>query len=276
MKWLFAVAVVFISGLVLGLYLRGGSPAAIARVGDGGGVEKCSSRNGDVNANGTVDLSDAVTILNYLFLGNPSELAPTCSGPPVTEVRSDSILGVLLVLLDLVSGLGEVGVPSSCGGSPAVCCPGGNPLPQCGPLRFELTEAPSVFASPDPTRFPFTLRMRVQAVSDLPVNIPTVGDCGIRIDTTPGIPFVELRGEMIFRQATPDDGRTVVFSPFVMDNLEEADVAITGGFACAAASSFATFLVASFSDLIVEMVAEHFQEQSLMGLCQPWAGCQRP
>ena len=42
----FAVAVVFISGLVLGFYLRGGSPTAIAGGGGGGGVEKCSSQNG--------------------------------------------------------------------------------------------------------------------------------------------------------------------------------------------------------------------------------------
>lgn len=275
MRRLFVVTLVFISGLVLGLYLRTGQPTASARVGHGGGVEKCSAKNGDVNADGNVDLSDAVTTLNYLFLGNPSQLVPLCSGPAVTEVRSDTILGVLLILLDLVDGLDELGVAPSCGSLPTLCCPGGNPLPQCGPLRFELVESPSVFASPDPTRFPFTLRIHLQTVSDIPVNIPLIGDCSITVDTTPGIPFIELHGEMVFRSPTPDDGRPVVFSSFSMSNLEEADVALSGGFSCAAAASFTAVVIGSLRDLIVDRVADHFQERSLSGLCQPLAGCQR-
>ncbi len=77
MKGLFAVAVVFTSfGLLLGFYLRGGSPIALA---GGGRVEKCAAKNGDVNADGAVNLSDAVTILGHLFLGNPTELLPLCA-----------------------------------------------------------------------------------------------------------------------------------------------------------------------------------------------------
>src|SRR6185503_4211121 len=79
MKRLFAVAVIFTSlGLVLGFYLRGGSPTALA-VDGGGGAPACSSINGDVNASGEVDLSDAVTILSFLFLGSPTKLVPLCA-----------------------------------------------------------------------------------------------------------------------------------------------------------------------------------------------------
>jgi hypothetical protein len=73
MRKLLVITVVFASGWVLGLYVRGGSPTAVA------GVAKCSSRNGDVNADGKVDIADAVTILGYLFLGSPTELVPTCT-----------------------------------------------------------------------------------------------------------------------------------------------------------------------------------------------------
>ncbi len=52
---------------------------AEAAGGGGGGVEKCAAKNGDVNASGAVDLSDAVTILGNLFLGNPTELPPLCA-----------------------------------------------------------------------------------------------------------------------------------------------------------------------------------------------------
>ena len=76
MKRLFAVAAIFTSlGLLLGFHLRGGSPIALA----GQQQEKCAATNGDVNADGVIDLSDAVTILGYLFLGSPTELVPLCA-----------------------------------------------------------------------------------------------------------------------------------------------------------------------------------------------------
>ncbi len=81
MRRLFAVAMIFTSGLLLGLYLRSGSPTALA---GGGGAPACSAQNGDVNASGAVDLSDAVTILNFLFLGSPTELVPLCDPPELT------------------------------------------------------------------------------------------------------------------------------------------------------------------------------------------------
>jgi hypothetical protein len=90
MKRLFAVAVVFTSGLVLGFYFRGDSPTVIAD--DGGGAPACSFINGDVNASGEVDLSDAVIILSFLFLGAPTALVPQCAlptGPPDTGQSTD-------------------------------------------------------------------------------------------------------------------------------------------------------------------------------------------
>ena len=80
MRGLFAAAAVFASGLLLGMYVRSGAPTALAR-GEGGALEGCSSENGDVNADGAIDLSDAVTILGNLFLGEPRQLAPLC--PPL-------------------------------------------------------------------------------------------------------------------------------------------------------------------------------------------------
>ena len=86
---LFAVGVACTSlGLVLGFHLRGGVPVALA----GQVAEKCSTKNGDVNADGTVDIADAVTVLGNLFLGNPTALVPLCevqgsSGLPDTGQR---------------------------------------------------------------------------------------------------------------------------------------------------------------------------------------------
>src|SRR5262245_1498073 len=61
---------------MLALLLAGLVPAAAISA-----AEKCASQNGDINADGKVDLTDAVTILGNLFLGNPTELLPLCTAP---------------------------------------------------------------------------------------------------------------------------------------------------------------------------------------------------
>ena len=38
----------------------------------------CTEQNGDVNADGVIDVSDVITILGYLYLGNPHQLTPVC------------------------------------------------------------------------------------------------------------------------------------------------------------------------------------------------------
>ena len=64
----FALGVVFV-----------GAPIAVRAGGGQGGVVECTAKNGDVNGDGLVQLSDAVTILSYLFLGNPTKLVGLCA-----------------------------------------------------------------------------------------------------------------------------------------------------------------------------------------------------
>ena len=65
-------------GVAVGRFEGGASPAEAVRA-QGGGVASCAAKNGDVNGDGNVDLSDPVTILGNLFLGNPTELLPLCA-----------------------------------------------------------------------------------------------------------------------------------------------------------------------------------------------------
>jgi hypothetical protein len=44
-----------------------------------GGARQCSSKNGDVNGDGKIDMSDGVAILGTLFLGIPQKLLQICS-----------------------------------------------------------------------------------------------------------------------------------------------------------------------------------------------------
>ena len=70
MKRLVVLLVVLGVGVVLGMFNGVGSTAE-AGGGQGGGQEECAAQNGDVNADGTVDISDGITVLGNLFLGNP-------------------------------------------------------------------------------------------------------------------------------------------------------------------------------------------------------------
>ncbi len=63
-------------GVVVGRMFDG--VPSTAEAGGGQGVVECATINGDVNADDTVSISDAVSILGNLFLGEPSELAPLC------------------------------------------------------------------------------------------------------------------------------------------------------------------------------------------------------
>ncbi len=71
-------------GVAVGRMFDGGP--AVAGAG-GGQAKECASKNGDVNADGKVELSDAVTILWHLFLGSPTKLVGLCLGGPLHRQR---------------------------------------------------------------------------------------------------------------------------------------------------------------------------------------------
>jgi len=77
-KKLITISLSIVVGFVLAIALIG-LPLTVRAGGDG--AEKCAAQNGDVNADGKVDLTDAVTILGNLFLGNPTELVTLCAPP---------------------------------------------------------------------------------------------------------------------------------------------------------------------------------------------------
>ena len=107
--------------------------------GEGAGAEKCAAKNGDVNADGNVDLSDAVTVLGNLFLGNPTALVPLCAtpGPGGLPATGQS------VCYGIVEGQGWVPVP--CG---EATCPGVPPRPPPG----DSLRAPGVISHNRPRR----------------------------------------------------------------------------------------------------------------------------
>jgi hypothetical protein len=49
-----------------------------AEAGGGSSLPSCSATNGDVNTDGKVDVSDAIAVVQFLFLGEPEVLQPQC------------------------------------------------------------------------------------------------------------------------------------------------------------------------------------------------------
>ena len=70
MKKLAAISLALLVGFVAGRFSHQPVEAQAA--------EDCATENGDVNADGGIDISDAISILGNLFLGDPPTLAPLC------------------------------------------------------------------------------------------------------------------------------------------------------------------------------------------------------
>jgi hypothetical protein len=76
MRKLLAISLSVVVGFVLALLVM--QPEQVAHGGPG---EVCVTRNGDINADAVIDLSDALTVLGHLFLGTPTALPSLCSSP---------------------------------------------------------------------------------------------------------------------------------------------------------------------------------------------------
>ena len=90
MKKLAAISLALLVGFVAGRFSHQPVEAQAA--------EDCATENGDVNADGGIDISDAISILGNLFLGDPPTLAPLCeprgpSGSPTPARRPYSVTG---------------------------------------------------------------------------------------------------------------------------------------------------------------------------------------
>ncbi len=178
-----------------------------------------------------------------------------------------TLAGAFTSLFSLLEGLGGAGAPASCGGTPAVCCTGGNPLSDCGPFETVLTAPPVVVATSDPFRFDYSARMRIKSIQAIPVSLPGA-DCSLAIDTAPGsVPFVEIRGQMSF---APVLGQFTfpTLSGVAITNHELADVDLSGvGISTLTCAAYGAALSLSV-DVLSGAVDGHFRERTF-GLCKP-------
>lgn len=111
MKKALSLSLAVCFGAALGRWLDRFEAAAAPGAGQGGGVGNCAARNGDVNADGNVDVSDAVTILGHLFLGSPPDLVRLCAPPPTPSGLPDTGQSVCYDIVQVQVGQDWVQVP---------------------------------------------------------------------------------------------------------------------------------------------------------------------
>lgn len=213
---------------------------------------------------------------------NAGQLRITQSGLAAISADPASLLG------SVAGGMGGVlsfNAPASCGGSTPICCPGGNPVNPCGPINIDLTmhpgDLPRLVLTPaqGAGRLDVVVRARVKTVMDIPVKVPVVGDCGIKIDTNGGTPDdIQINAPISFVQDATAGTTRVVVGTVTVGNLSSDDVSLTGSFAC----QIANFGLGSFLSILTDQITGAIQsaiqdqtckacESGLVSECGPFA-----
>src|SRR5439155_5826216 len=115
---------------------------------------------------------------------DPAKRAPNAvqarvsqSGFAVLTADPAKVIGPLLG--GATNGVIKFPAPASCGGSTPICCPGGTPNNNCGPIDIDLNKYGSVapltiVPQQGASQLAVTVKTRVKTEMDLPVTIPVI------------------------------------------------------------------------------------------------------
>jgi len=208
----------------------------------------------------------------------PGGFSPSKRTPNATQVRVSST-GLTALAADpaaLVGSLagGTNGVlsfnaPVSCGGTIATCCPGGNPKTPCGPIDIDLRPSPGdlprleLKPSQGNARLDVTLRARVKSETDIPVKLPLIGNCGLKVDTTAGtIQDVTIDVPVSFVPDATAGTTRVSVGTVALTNLTTQDVTLTGGALCQATNTILGTLLGVLTSQLTSAVQTTIQSQT--------------
>jgi MYXO-CTERM domain-containing protein len=194
---------------------------------------------------------------------NAGQVRVSQSGLAAVAADPAALLGGLL------GGALTFDVPASCGGNPAVCCPGGVPQAPCGPIVIDLEarpgDQPRLELRPvaGASRLDVTMRARVRTQMDIPVQIPIVGNCGVRIDTAPGAnPDIKIDLPINFRQDAIAGTTRIEAGDVALTQLTSDDVRLTGSFGCQAASLGISFFIGTLTSTFGDAIKDAISSQT--------------
>lgn len=189
-----------------------------------------------------------MTVLTRIALLTAGVLASSgcssASGPGTPEPFAVTSANALAALA-FASGFNTI--PASCGTSPIVNCPGGNPGVPI-PVAVTVTKD-SVAQRTGADSLIFNWAADVKIVSPgIPITIPIVGSCTARIDTRAGADStVHFTGTLTFTRQTalgPIDRVDIAGQD--LSGVAASDVALSGSFGCTIADLGISF----YSDLL--------------------------
>ncbi|HVK76234.1 MAG TPA: hypothetical protein VM734_23065 [Kofleriaceae bacterium] len=206
---------------------------------------------------------DGCSCLGAIPGGFPAaERAPNAAQIRVSQTGLAALTADPAALVSgLLGGPLQFDVPASCGGSPAVCCVNGQPVSPCGPIVIDLTQMPGdqprleLRPAQGASRLDVRVRARVRTAADVPVNVPIVGDCVLRIDTTGGTPDdITVDVPVTFAQDATAGTTRLDVGTVALTNLSTDDVDLTGSLACDLANLglglFLNTLTTTFQDAV--------------------------
>ena len=213
---------------------------------------------------------------------NAAQVRVSQTGLAAIESNPAAIIG------PLIGGTGSnisFNVPSSCGGSTPICCPGGTAQDPCGPIDIDLTLHPGddarLVLAPQQgaSTLDVTVRARVQTGSDIPVTVPVIGDCGLHVDTTQGsTPDLEIDMPIQFVQDATVGTTRIQVGTVAIQRLESSDVALTGSLGCEFASFGISFFISTIESALTSQIASTVQQQTCKACpmgdeCGSFASC---
>ncbi|HSN28962.1 MAG TPA: hypothetical protein VLT45_21895 [Kofleriaceae bacterium] len=197
---------------------------------------------------------------------NAGQLRVTQSGLDAVAADPAALLGSIG---NAMNGVLKFNVPASCSGTTPICCPGGNPQANCGPLDIDLSkhtgDSPRMVLAPKSgaSELDVTVRARLKTESDIPVKVPVAGDCGVKVDTSAGsVPDVQIDVPITFTQDSAAGTTKVNVGTVNLTNLESSDVSLTGGFGCQVANLGLSFFLGILTSQLTGTVQKTIQDQT--------------
>ncbi|HET7504732.1 MAG TPA: hypothetical protein VFK02_27105 [Kofleriaceae bacterium] len=208
----------------------------------------------------------------------PGGFPPASRTPEAAQVRLSST-GLAAIAADPAALIGSIAggtggvlqfnAPVNCSGTTPTCCPGGKPKAACGPIDLDLRPSAGdlprleLVPSPGNARLDVTVRARVKSETDIPINLPLVGDCGLRIDSAGGVAKdITIDAPVSFVPDTTAGTTRVAIGTVGLTNLENEDVALTGGIACRVTNVLLPLLLGVLSDQLTGAVQSTIQGQT--------------
>jgi hypothetical protein len=197
---------------------------------------------------------------------NAGQLRVTSSGLAAIAADPAAVLGSVG---GAQNGVLKFDAPASCGGQTPICCPNGQPVTPCGPIDIDLNQqagdAPRLELKPasGASRLDVTVRARVKTEQDIPVKLPLIGNCGVKIDTTAGsIKDIQIDAPINFQQDGTAGTTRIAVGTVAVNNLASEDVSLNGGFGCTISNALLGLFIGILKDQITGAIQSAIQDQT--------------